>query len=185
MPDYAELYPSRFLKKEVLSAPKLIRITQVRVEQLEDDKGAKEDKVTVKYKAADGASEIVWPKTNAVLTAVALGTRDYKQWEGKLLVIYYEPKVRFAGKNVGGIRILGSPTMEKPAEVMIKMPRSKRKEFYLLVPTDNKGAPKPGMPEPGMELQARLPADASGNDMPPLDLDADIPFGADMPPDAA
>jgi hypothetical protein len=73
--DYEALYPGRFLKKETLAAPKVIRILSVNVTQLEGEKGI-EPKVVVKYKAADGEGEIVWCKTNAALTVEVLDERD-------------------------------------------------------------------------------------------------------------
>lgn len=149
MADYETLYPGRFLKKEALPAPKMIRIVAVTSTDLENDKGAMEQKVTVKYKAADGEGEIVWCKTNAALTAAALGTRDYEQWIGKVITIFHDPSVRFGGKNVGGVRVFGAPTMTKPLTVEIKMPRRKKPDIYKLVPT-GKTAPKAADPEPEM-----------------------------------
>jgi hypothetical protein len=139
MPDYETLYPGRFLKKETLAEWKVIRILAVTSVELENDKGKLEDKVTVKYRDAKGEGEIVWPKTNSVLTAVALGERDYQKWVGHLVTIGHDPTVMFGGKRVGGVRVVGSPEMKEPKKVEIKMPRKKRPDVYHLVPTDKKG----------------------------------------------
>jgi len=141
MADYAVLYPSRFMKKEALAVPKVIRITKVINVDLEGEKGT-EKKVVLSYKSADGDGEIVWCKTNAELTSHALGTRDHEQWIGRLLTIYNNPNVDLGGKKVGGIRVWGSPEMDAPKTVEIKRPRRKKGEVYHLVPTDKAGNAK-------------------------------------------
>lgn len=140
MADYETLYPGRFLKKESLAAPKVIRIDRINVTELEGEKGV-ESKVVVKYRAADGDGEMVFCKTNAALTAIALGERDYAKWVGRYITLYNNPNVDLGGKKVGGIRIFGSPEMTKPQRVELKRPRRKKPEIYQLVPTDKKGNP--------------------------------------------
>ncbi len=141
MDHYELLYPGRFLKKQALTEPKVIRILEVIATELENEKGKMEQKVTIKYKAADGDGEIVWCKSNAALTAAALDTPYHQQWVGKLLTIHHDPNVRFGGKAVGGVRVFGSPEMTKQIKVEIKMPRKKTPDVYVLVPTDKKGHP--------------------------------------------
>lgn len=161
MPDYAVLYPGRFLSKEALPAPKVIRVVKVTVTSLENDKGSMEQKVVLSYKAQDGEGEIVWCKTNAMLTSEALGERDYDKWAGRLITIGNNPNVDFGGKKVGGIRVCGSPEMTAPKKVSIKRPRRKNPEVYMLTPTDKKGQPVTTKTEASTEE-------------PPLDLDAPV-----------
>lgn len=165
MADYSVLYPGRFLKKESLPAPKVIRIVAINTSVLEGEKGA-EQKVVLKYKAADGEGEIVWNKTNAALTAAVLDERDYDKWIGRLLTIYNNPTIDLAGKKVGGIRVFGSPEMKAPKTIEIKRPRRKKGEVYELVPTDMKGKTKTGT--------------AAALDVPAL-TDADMPAFDDAP----
>lgn len=138
MADYETLFPGRFMKKEALAHPKVIRIEKITVTVLEGEKGA-ENKVVLAYKAADGEGEIIWNKTNAALTAHALGERDYDKWIGHFITVYNNPNIDLAGKKVGGIRVFGSPEMKRAIKVEIKRPRRKKGEMYDLVPTDNKG----------------------------------------------
>lgn len=159
MPDWATLYPSRFLKKEKLEAPKLIRIEAVNQPELENEKGQKEIVIALKYRDANGTGEISWCKSNALLTGEAVGTRDYAEWTGKYILIYHEPLVRYAGKAVGGIRVAGSPHLAETKEVMIKMPRSKREEYYLLVPTAKNGSFRAEFPWEPMTLNKPHAAD--------------------------
>lgn len=171
MADYETLYPGRFLKKECLAAPKVIRIVAVTTAELENEKGRMEQKVTVKYKAADGDGEIVWCKSNAALTAFALGTREYDQWVGKLITIANDPNIKFGGKKVGGIRVVGSPDMKASKRVEIKMPRKSKPDVYDLHPTDMKGNKKNTV---AAALDSPLRTDA---DMPVFDDTAEIVNG--------
>lgn len=167
MADYSVLYPSRFMAKEALAAPKVIRIKKVTATVLEGEKGA-ENKVVVAYSSADGSGEIVWCKTNAALTAFALGTRDTDQWIERLITIYNNPNVDLGGKKVGGIRVFGSPEMKEPLTVEIKRPRRKKGEIYKLVPTDSKGAPR---------TSSNTPRAAERPSAPPLEttIESDAP----------
>jgi hypothetical protein len=165
MPDYEVLYPGRFLKKESLAEPKVIRIMAIDVTQLEGERGV-EAKVVVKYKAADGDGEMVFCKTNAVLTAEALDERDYDKWCNRLVTIWNNPQVDLKGKKVGGIRVCGSPEMKGTKRVSIKRPRRKNPEIYDLAPTDNKGRPK---------TKATAPAP------PPVETPSPPPSESDMP----
>lgn len=178
MADYETLYPGRFLKKEVLAAPKVIRILAVTSTDLESESGAKEPKVVVKYKAADGEGEIVWCKTNAVLTAEALGTREYNEWVGKLITIYNNPNVDLKGKKVGGIRVFGSPEMKSAKKVSIKRPRRKNPEIYDLVPTDNKG--KATTAKKQEAAQTNEPPPRTDDDAPVFDDVTDLVNGEEV-----
>lgn len=174
MADYETLYPGRFLKKESLAAPKVIRILSIIATQLEGEKGV-EPKVVLKYKAADGEGEIVWCKTNAALAAVALGERDYTKWANRLLTIHNNPTVDLKGKKVGGIRVFGAPDMTKPQTVEIKRPRRKNPEIYRLVPTDKQGrelgaGAKATATEPPREEEFPVNPDAA--DLPPVEMGA-------------
>ena len=141
MPDYDSLYPGRFLKKRTLEGAKLIKIVKVMPDMLEGDEGVAEKKAILSYQSADDAGEIVWCKTNSILTEHALnGERDYNKWAGHYLTIYFEPSVMAFGEQVGGVRVLGSPELKKPLRAKIKY--GKRVEHYALVPTNNKGESK-------------------------------------------
>lgn len=176
MPDYEALYPGRFLKKETLASPKVIRIMAINVTQLEGERGI-EPKVVVKYKAADGEGEMVFCKTNAALTAEVLDERDYDKWCNRLITIWNNPQVDLKGKKVGGIRVCGSPEMKAPKKVSIKRPRRKNPEVYDLAPTDNKGKPKTNAPATEPTTDPPPPSDA---DMPVFDDAPDVVNGEVM-----
>lgn len=153
MPDLDELYPGRFLKGRTIEKPTVIRIVGVGGEPLEGDDGDKRIKGVLRCRAAgpDGRPvdmEIVWNRTNALLAAAALGTRDYTAWSGKLLTIWFDASVRLGKETPGGIRVYGSPELRAPLRVEVKRPRRKTPEVYNLIPTDNQGRERPRKPEP-------------------------------------
>lgn len=166
MADYETLYPGRFLKKEALPSPKTIRIIDVIATQLEGEKGI-ESKVVVKYRDNQGDGEIVWCKTNAALTAIALNEREYEKWKGRLITIYNNPNVDLAGKKVGGIRVYGSPELTEKKRVEIKRPRRKKPEVYELMPTGKAKpatAPVPVPPPVAPSVDDEIPADDQTGD---------------------
>lgn len=156
MPHYDELYPGRFTKAATLEHPITIRILSLGGEQLEGDDGVKA-KGVLRYRTAgpDGKpieGEAVWCRTNAILTAAALGTDDYKAWANRTITIKNDPTVMFGREAVGGIRVCGSPELKKQIEVKIKRPRRKNPDKYVLHPTDAQGRVR----------QASAPAPAQG-----------------------
>lgn len=147
MPHFDELYPGRFLKATTLDAPTVIRIVRMGGETLAGDDGERA-KGVLTYKSAKGDGEIVWCKTNAILTAKALGTDDYTQWAGRLLTIWNDPSVMFGGERVGGVRVYGSPELTATKRVEIKRPRRKKPDVFTLKATDKQGRDLGSKPAP-------------------------------------
>lgn len=166
MPSYKTLYPGKYMAKEALEAPKVIRITKITTTVLEGEKGP-ENKTILSYKAANGTGEIVWPKTNGALTAAALGEEDYDKWIGRLITIYSDPNVMLGNKKVGGIRVFGSPEMKEPMTVEITRPRRKKGDIYKLVPTNNKGEPIKVGRAPSTQAPTVIDPDVEGPDAMP------------------
>lgn len=154
MPDFEELYPGRFVKGVTLEGPTTVKIVSMVGEPLEDDDGHAKLKaiLTVKMRnkktGAIEENQLVWNKTNALLTANIHG-RDYAKWTDKLITIAYDPSVMFGKEKKGGIRVCGSPALTSTIEVSIKRPRRKRPEIYLLQPTAQ--APTGTQPAPKIE----------------------------------
>lgn len=173
MPDFDSMYPSRFLKGTTIAdRPRPIRIVAAMPTTLEGEKGEKATCV-IQYRApwslADGkivdkpgTGEIVWCKSNAWLTAAALGgERDYTKWQNRVISIWFDPSVRLGNKVVGGIRVFGSPELTKAIIVDVKRPRRSKPDRYRLVPTDARtGLPKQGFEAPEQHEQ--------GDDGPPM-----------------
>jgi len=188
MADFDALYPGRFLKGRVLDRPRVIRIVSVVGTALEGEKGVKATGV-LKYRGGfsirdgklvddpKGEGEIVWCKSNAALTAAALGERDYEKWGGHLITIWFDPEVDMGGKAVGGIRVFGSPEMTQTKRVEISRPRRKKPDIYILRPTDKAGRPLDSKSEPTRQ-QPEQQFDA-GEPVPPPEEDWGREVGAD------
>jgi hypothetical protein len=143
MAHYDSLYPGRFTRATTIEQPTTIRIVSLSGEALEGDDGAKA-KGVLSYKTADAngnviTGEIIWCRTNAILTAAALGTNDYTAWAGRLITIANDPSVMFGRDRVGGIRVFGSPDLKTKLKVDIKRPRRKTPDRFELQPTDMQG----------------------------------------------
>ena len=163
---YDELYPGRFLKATTLTAPRTIRILSLGGELLPGDDGEK-SKGILKYRDELGVGEIVWCKTNAALTARALGTDDYTQWANRLITIANDPSVMFGGERVGGIRVCGSPELKAEKRVEIKRPRRKKPDTFLLYPTDGKGNRKGAATKPAPQTDPTTGEREPGQDETP------------------
>lgn len=156
MADFEELYPGRFVKGVTLDGHTTIKIVSMVGEKLKNDEDQEQLKAVLTVKMRDKKSgqieqkELVWNKTNAILTSHILG-RDYEKWAGKLITIAYDPSVMFGKEKKGGIRVCGSPHLTSPLEVQIKRPRRKRPEVYLLQPTGEQKPEQGAAPEPGKD----------------------------------
>lgn len=76
--------------------------------------------------AATGApmkSYLPCPTMKHVLERM-FGTDNILAWIGARVTLYRDPKVKLKGKEVGGIRALGSPDLEGPIEVEVKIGRA-------------------------------------------------------------
>jgi hypothetical protein len=154
MPDLDELYPGRFLKGRTLNGPKLIRIVSMNGDFLETDENRKEFKAILKFKDEEGDGEIVWNKTNALLTAELYG-REYEKWAGQLIVIFFDPDVRFGSEKPGGIRVWGAPAsvLPKAKQVSIKRPRRKKPDVFTLHPWSKQAAAAPQKQQPAAQME--------------------------------
>jgi len=157
MPDFDELYPGRFLKGTTLEGPTTVKVVSMVGDKLKDDDGNEKLKAILTVKTRDKKSgdivteEIVWNKTNALLTAAMFG-RDYEKWAGHLVTIAYDPNIMFGKEKKGGIRVAGPPELQRPCEVSIKRPRRKMPEVYTLRPTPKattEAAPATPAPQDG------------------------------------
>lgn len=64
-------------------------------------------------------------KTMRRVLAKLWGT-DSQQWVGKHLTLYQDPSVRWAGKEVGGIRISHLEGLDKPVNIALAAARGKK-----------------------------------------------------------
>lgn len=149
-------WESRF-KGDYISAAELgdkrptLTISRITICRIEDDKKKKDvDKPVMWFKEIDRGW--MYCKTTGHACAAMFGEDD-EQWIGKRLTLYADPNVSFGGDQVGGIRIAGSPDIEKPIQVRIKFPKKKAFDVHL-VPT--KASTKPPAQQSGPAEQAPI-----------------------------
>jgi hypothetical protein len=156
--DFDELFPGRFLKAGLFRVrPLTLRITAVDVEALPDDKGGERRRGIISFKQTD--MQLVLNRTNGECLKAMFGAR-VQDWIGKRVTFACEQD-RFGNELVDAIRIVGSPDLTKPVEVLIKMPHKKPRARKLAVTSASNTTPN----------QDDVPADVPE----PID-DKDVPF---------
>lgn len=128
-----EMFPSNYLKGDEIRGKRLLVI--IKSGQLEEMQDGGQKPVLYFERASKG---LVLNKTNGDTLAEAYGD-DSDAWIGKPVILYFDPKVSYAGKRTGGIR------MEIPQE------------------QDGRGRKRqPPVEEPPEEDEAPLPEDSDG-----------------------
>lgn len=126
---FDQLYPGRFIKAGLFKGTKQeFTIEDVQQEELEGDKGS-EMKVILKMRSQRGKPvELVLAKLNA-LCLREMFSSSVPAWIGKRIVLF--PTADFAPMKKGEpcIRVWGSPDIDAPVNVTIKLP--KRKAFDM------------------------------------------------------
>lgn len=140
------IWESRF-KGEYISAAELgtrqptFTIAKISVTKTEDEKKKREvEKAVMWFKEIDRA--LMYSKSVGHCMAAMFG-KDDDAWIGKRITLYAEENVYFGSEQVGGIRIVGSPDIQKPITVRIKFPKKKPFEVKLVPTAPPKAAPKP------------------------------------------
>ena len=101
MPKLSQLYPSKYLTKDDIGAGAKFTIQSVTVENVgkEDDP---ESKPVLHF--LETPKPFVLNRTNAEIIG-GVYTDDTDLWNGKEIVVYFDPNVSFAGKRTGGLRV--------------------------------------------------------------------------------
>lgn len=64
-------------------------------------------------------------------------TMDEQSWVGRLMELYCDPSVKWAGKESGGIRISGISGIAEPFELVVQLNRSQREvQTWNVIPED-------------------------------------------------
>jgi hypothetical protein len=113
MPKIHEMLPSKYLKKEDVSSPKLLTIHTVTQETVGTGDDT-EEKWILHFQ--EDVRPMVLNSTNMRLIEMVTGSDDSDEWSGHKVVLYSDPNISFGGKLVGGIRIR-APQKPKTAPV--------------------------------------------------------------------
>lgn len=114
--DFDQLYAGRFLKAgELLGKKVTLTISDVDLEKLQGDDGAKKDKAIISFEKTE--KKLVTCKTNGICIKSMFGTK-LSNWIGKRITIFPDT---WNGEPC--IRVWGSPDIEKDIDVVIALPR--------------------------------------------------------------
>lgn len=105
---------------DLVSGDLTVRIREVRVNQ-----SAKEQPVAIYYEGDNGKP---WKpcKTMARALTQLWGTCDSSQFVGRMVTLYNDPNVTWAGVKVGGIRIRAVSHIPEPVEIAVSQSKGKR-----------------------------------------------------------
>lgn len=93
-----------FIKGEdVKDGPKKVTITGVEVAKFEKN-GKTERKLQIVVDDAGESKKVTLNTTNLTTIQDAYGN-ETDEWEGKKVVLYFDPSVTYGGKRIGGLRI--------------------------------------------------------------------------------
>ena len=145
-----DLYPKRFLNAESFAGKKVtLTITDLYVEELPNDTGKVEEHGILVFKETKREMKVNY--TNGTCMRMMLGIGDDPT---KLIghrVTFYPENVPFGKEMKLGIRVWGSPELERDMVVEVPMPRRKRPERHTMHAV-RKGQPESqSQPEPEQE----------------------------------
>jgi hypothetical protein len=143
---------------DLMGSPRTIRITKV------DITAGNEQPVNVYFEGDDGKP---WrPCKSMSRVMVALWGPDAKQYAGKSLTLFRDPKVKWGGLEVGGIRISHASHIDGDTVVIVNSSKGK-KAAYKVAPLKAPVAklvqqPAPA-PEPDLDAPIGAPSDIPGD----------------------
>lgn len=98
------LRESNYLQKHDVEPPVLVTIKgDLTKENLAKEGDPTDEKWIIHFKELD--KPLVLNSTNGQLIAMATGSENSEDWNGKQIVLYNDPNVSFQGKLTGGIRV--------------------------------------------------------------------------------
>jgi hypothetical protein len=128
--DYDELFPGRFLKAGLFQGRKpTLLVTAVKTEKLPADDGEDEDRGLLYFKQTE--KQLIVNSTNG---QCIMGIMDHLLGEGKGRKVqnwvghsftFRSEKVKYKGKPVDGIRLEGSPELDRDIKVEVILPKRK------------------------------------------------------------
>jgi hypothetical protein len=111
--------------EQLLTGPMTITVTDVRI-------GAGDEQPVVVHYEGEGGRPFKPCKTMRKLLVFAWG-EDGRTWPGKSMTLYCDPKVKFGGEEVGGIRISHLSHIERRLQISLTATKGK-KALYVVEP---------------------------------------------------
>jgi hypothetical protein len=107
---------------DLLSGPITITITGVKVAP------GQEQPVSITF---DGSDKVYRPCKSMARVLVAAWGPDASKYTGRSLTLYCDPKVKWGGMEVGGIRISHMSHIESPMTMALTVTRANKKPFTV------------------------------------------------------
>ena len=143
---------------DLITGPITVKITGVTI------RGGQEQPISVSYEG-DGGKPYKPCKSMCRVMVTAWGA-DSKRYVGRSMKLYRDPKVKWAGMDVGGIRISHMTDIDESMTMALTATKGSRKP-YTVNPLKNAAAQSP---EPAMAgAVTSLPADSSAQAAPTVD----------------
>ncbi len=143
-------------KSDQLNADDLVQPIAVKVARV--NKTSTDQPITIHYEGENGRP-FKPCKTVRRIIAKAWG-RDASQWVGRLMTLYNEPTVKWAGKHVGGIRVSHLSHIDGELELNLSETRG-AKQIHRIKPlqvnTETSGAPAQQNTPPAQDLGDNAP----------------------------
>lgn len=108
---------------DLLAGPMTIKITEVVV------RGGQEQPVSIHYEGDNGKPYKSCKSMNRVL--VTAWGPDSSKYVGRSLTLYCDPKVKWGGMEVGGIRISHMSHIDSPLTMALTVTRANKKPFTV------------------------------------------------------
>jgi len=134
---YDALFPGRFIKAgEMDGKPVTLTIKDVYVDKIEGEDGREKPQAVVSLR--ETGREWALNRTNGICLRALFGDR-VDDWIGKKVTVYPERDTSGLSDSGVCIRVLGSPHLDKPLTIEVKLPRRKPLK-RTLKPTGKNGS---------------------------------------------
>ncbi len=113
MPNVNDLKQSKYLKQQDVGTGVLVTIDRYEEVNVAQEGQSPELKWVLFFKELE--KPMVLNSTNGQLIERITGSGDFDDWIGKVVVLYNDPNVSFAGRVTGGIRVRAPKPQGKAA----------------------------------------------------------------------
>jgi hypothetical protein len=129
---WADYYDRQYLTGDALPAEgRTFTIVDKSRDEVEGKDG-KEHKLALTF--SDGNRFLV-NVTNATYIEHLFGSKFPSDWIGRKVTLQFDPSVKFGKDTVGGIRVIGSPDIDKPVTFQFQENSRKKPRTVTLQPT--------------------------------------------------
>lgn len=138
--DWRAFFSGRYLTGPDCESEPTFTIARVAAENVENPDDQTVRRKMIVHFRGDDAKPWIPCRTTAECLAAMWGNNP-QDWSGKPITLYFDKTVRVGREVKGGVRVKGSPLLDKPMHIQVKLPR-RRPLKITLEPTGNRGGPR-------------------------------------------